>query len=126
MVRDAEQNRSEDQRLRELVDARNELDSAAYQVERRVTELGESAPVNEKARAEMLVGEARQAIKEESPLDRLRSLTSDLQQVYHGLGAAGSGPGGAGGAPGEEGRPDAPQGGGTGDDDVIDAEFTTE
>ena len=125
MVRDAEQNRSEDQRLRELVDARNELDSAAYQVERRVSELGESAPVNEKARAEMLVGEARQAIKEESPLDRLRSLTSDLQQVYHGLGAAGSGPGSAGGAPGE-GSPDAPQGGGTGDDDVIDAEFTTE
>ena len=126
MVRDAEQNRSEDQRLRELVDARNELDSAAYQVERRVSELGASAPANEKARAEMLVGEARQAIKEESPLDRLRSLTSDLQQVYHGLGAAGSGPGSAGGAPGEGGSPDAPQGAGTGDDDVIDAEFTTE
>ena len=125
MVRDAEQNRSEDQQLRELVDARNELDSAAYQVERRVSELGASAPANEKARAEMLVGEARQAIKEESPLDRLRSLTSDLQQVYHGLGAAGSGPGSAGGAPGEGGSPDAPQGAGTGDDDVIDAEFTT-
>jgi hypothetical protein len=38
--------------LRELVDARNELDAVAYQVERR---LGESVPVHEKARAETLV-----------------------------------------------------------------------
>jgi len=124
MVRDAEQHRSEDQRLRELIDARNELDSAAYQVERRLSELGASAPVNEKARAEMLIADARQAIKEESPLDRLRSLTSDLQQIYHGLSAA---PGGAGGAaPGGSGGQGGPQAGGAGDDDVIDAEFTTD
>jgi len=124
MVRDAEQHRSEDQRLRELIDVRNELDSAAYQVERRLSELGASAPVNEKARAEMLIADARQAIKEESPLDRLRSLTSDLQQIYHGLSAA---PGGAGGAaPGGSGGQGGPQAGGAGDDDVIDAEFTTD
>jgi molecular chaperone DnaK len=125
MVRDAEQHRSEDQRLRELIDARNELDSAAYQVERRLSELGASAPVNEKARAELLVADARQAIKEEAPLERLRSLTSDLQQIYHGLSAA---PGGAGGAaPGGGGGQGGPQAGGAGDDDdVIDAEFTTD
>ena len=124
MVRDAEQHRSEDQRLRELIDARNELDSAAYQVERRLSELGASAPVNEKARAEMLIADARQAIKEESPLDRLRSLTSDLQQIYHGRSAA---PGGAGGAAaGGSGGQGGPQAGGAGDDDVIDAEFTTD
>ena len=125
MVRDAEQHRSEDQRLREMIDARNELDTAAYQVERRLTELGDAAPMNEKARGEMLVSDARQAIKEEAPLDRLRSLTSDLQQIYHGLNAAAAGTGGA--APGGGGGQGGPQGGGTGgDDDVIDAEFTTE
>jgi molecular chaperone DnaK len=129
MVRDAEQHRSEDQRLREMIDARNELDTAAYQVERRLTELGDAAPVNEKARAEMLVSDARQAIKEEAPLDRLRSLTSDLQQIYHGLNAAAAGTGGAapGGGGGQGGPQGGPQTGGTGgDDDVIDAEFTTE
>ena len=36
MVADAEQHRDEDRRLRELTDARNELDAAAYQVERRL------------------------------------------------------------------------------------------
>ncbi len=119
MVADAERHRSEDQRLREMIDARNELDSVAYQVERRLSELGGAAPVHEKARAEMLVADARQAIKEEAPLARMRSLTSELQQVYHGLSAAPAGGSGGGGP-----APDS--GGSTGDDDVIDAEFTTE
>jgi len=130
MVQDAERNRSEDARLREMIDARNELDSAAYQVERRLNELGDAVPVHEKGRAEMLVSDARQAIKENAPLDRLRSLTSELQQVYQSLGASASSAGAAGAA-GADGRPGsstgpAPQGGQGGqDDDVIDAEFTT-
>ncbi len=119
MVTDAEQHRSEDARLRELIDARNALDTAAYQVEHRIAELGASVAVHEKARAEMLVADARQALKEETPLDRLRSLTSELQQVYHGL-AATTGAGDGSGAPG------AAEAGGGGDDDVIDAEFSTE
>ena len=42
--------------------------------------------MHERARAEMLVADARQAVKEEAPLDRVRSLTAELQQVFHGLG----------------------------------------
>src|SRR5690606_15823761 len=57
MVAEAERHREEDARLREAIDARNELDSAAYQVERRVKELGDAVPTHEKARAEMLVGD---------------------------------------------------------------------
>jgi molecular chaperone DnaK len=107
-----------------MIDARNELDTVAYQVERRLAELGDAAPVNEKARAEIVVSDARQAIKEEAPLTRLRSLTSDLQQIYHGLNAAAAGARGA--APGGAGGQGGPQTGGGGDDDVIDAEFTTD
>jgi molecular chaperone DnaK len=119
MITEAEQHQEEDRRLRELADARNELDSAAYQVERRLNELGDRAPAHERARAEMLVSDAREAIKGDAPLDRLRTLTAELQQVYYGLSAAPSGDGGP--TPGEPGG--AP-GGGPGDDDVIDAEFT--
>ncbi|MEV7010874.1 molecular chaperone DnaK [Streptosporangium sp. NPDC051022] len=140
MVRDAEQHRDEDLRLRQLVDARNELDSVAYQAERRLSELGDAVPVHEKARTEMLVSDAREAIKQhETPIDRLRSLTGELQQVYQSLGASAAGAGGAGGAgaggAGGPGGPGGGPGGGAGgaggaggrqDDDVIDAEFTTD
>jgi molecular chaperone DnaK len=129
MVADAEANRAEDRQLRELTDARNELDSAAYQVERRLSELGQAVPVHEKARAETLVADARQAIADQAPVGRLRSLTSELQQVYHGLGASGSGSSGPGpGGAGPSGQGPSGQGSpgqSPGDDDVIDAEFTT-
>jgi molecular chaperone DnaK len=127
MISDAERNRTDDARLRELVDARNELDSAAYQVERRLRDLGDAVPTHEKARAEMLINDARQALKEDASLDRLRSLTSELQQVYHGLGATSAGSAaGAGDAAGARDADGAGPGGASGgdDDDVIDAEFT--
>jgi len=126
MVADSERHREEDQRMRQVVDARNELDSAAYQMERRLAELGDSVPVHEKARGEMLVNDARDAIKQEAPLDRVRSLTSELQQAYHGLGAAGAGAPGAGGAEGGPGAAGASGSPGGRNDDVIDAEFTAD
>ncbi|MDT7712007.1 MAG: molecular chaperone DnaK [Pseudonocardiales bacterium] len=122
MVAEADRNRAADQQLRQEIDARNELDSIAYQVQRRLDELGADAPAHEKARAEMLVGEARQAIQEEAPLARVRELTSELQQVLQGLMAARVGAGvGAGGG----GSPDgSSQGAGSpADDDVVDADF---
>jgi molecular chaperone DnaK len=114
MIADAEQHRDEDKRLRELTDARNELDTVAHRVESLLAERGDAVPVHEKARAENLVADARQAMKEDTPLDRIRTLTAELQQVYQSLAAAGQGP-----QPGQE-APPLPS-----EDDVIDAEFTT-
>ncbi|WP_155370133.1 molecular chaperone DnaK [Catellatospora vulcania] len=129
MVADAESHREEDTRTRQLIDTRNELESLTYQVEQRLGELGEAAPAHEKARAELLVGDARQAIKEEAPVDRLRSLIGDLQQVAQGLMARPSGPppggdAGQGGQGGPTAGAGARTGQGQGDDDVIDAEFS--
>ncbi|MFI7407912.1 molecular chaperone DnaK [Streptomyces sp. NPDC049627] len=127
MVEEAERNRGEDQALREAVDARNELDAIAYQVEKRLGELGDAAPAHEKARAEMLVSEAREAVKNEAGADKVRPLTSELQQVFAGLaahqaGAATGGPTGTG-SPDGSGPGGAAPGGAGDDDDVIDAEF---
>ena len=66
MVSEAEQHAGEDRRRREAIDARNELDSLAYRAERLVEELQDRLPVNEKARAEQLVADARQAIEEQA------------------------------------------------------------
>jgi molecular chaperone DnaK len=116
MVNDAEQHRVDDAKLRELIDARNELDSAGYQVERRLAELGERAPAHERARAELLVAEGRELVEQGSDdLGQLRSHTSELQQIFHGLTA-------------DEAPVDATSGseGGHPGDHVIDAEFTTD
>jgi molecular chaperone DnaK len=108
MIRDAEQHGSQDARLREHIDARNELDSIAYQTGKRLHQLGAAVPDHEHARAQLLINDAGQAIKEESPTERLRSLTAELQQIYHALTTP---------------RPSQtpPDG-----EDVIDAEFTTD
>jgi molecular chaperone DnaK len=72
----------------------------------------------------MLLDDARKAMKEEAPLERLRSLTSELQQVFHSLGSASAAQGSPGGPSGpgngSPDRPDAP----VEDDDIIDAEFS--
>ncbi|MER7046560.1 molecular chaperone DnaK [Streptomyces jumonjinensis] len=122
MIDEAERNRESDQALREAVDARNELDAVAYQVERRLGELGDAAPQHERARAELLVDEARTAVKEEAPADRARSLGSELQQIHAALAAHTGGAAGPGTSEAQSGgaRTDASPGG---DDDVIDAEF---
>ncbi|WP_328584170.1 molecular chaperone DnaK [Streptomyces sp. NBC_00370] len=125
MINEAESNRTADLALREAIDARNELDASAYQVERRLDDLGDAAPEHERARAQLLIDEARTAVKEEAPADRARNLTSELQQLHAALAAHSTAPGGAEGdvrpgpAPGQ-----SPEGGSPrGDDDVIDADF---
>ena len=82
MVTDAQAHAEEDRKRREEVEVRNTADSIAYQVERQIRELGERVPPNEKARAEQLIGEIRELVKNNSTdVARLRQLTSDLQQV---------------------------------------------
>jgi molecular chaperone DnaK len=93
----------------------------AYQVRKAIEEGGESVPQNDRARAEMLVEEARQAVEVDEPVDRLRALTGELHQMSQVLSAAardGSAPS-AGSASTRDETSDSE------DDDVIDAEFTS-
>jgi molecular chaperone DnaK len=120
MVEDAEAHRSDDAALRELVDARNELDAVAYQVQRRLDEAGDAVAEHDRARAEMLVRDARTAVEEEASIDRLRALTGELHQMAQALTASGS----SGPPPGAEGSSPSSDAD-AGDDEVIDAEFTT-
>ncbi|MGW1754137.1 molecular chaperone DnaK [Streptomyces mirabilis] len=123
MVQEAEQHRGEDQALRDAVDARNELDAVAYQVERRLNELGDAVPSHERARADMLVADAREAVQQEASPDKARPLTSELQQVLASLaqyqaGAAAQAQAGTGTRTEDTASASAAAG-----DDVIDAEF---
>ncbi|MEV6252683.1 molecular chaperone DnaK [Nocardia sp. NPDC051929] len=116
MLAEAERNRAEDEALRKAVDARNALDSVAYQVERRLAELGDSAPPHDKARAEMLIADARKAVEDNASPAEVEPLTSELQQLLYGLAPVQSGGGDGHRAGGGEAAS-------SDDDDVIDAEF---
>jgi molecular chaperone DnaK len=124
MVSDAQSHAEEDRRRREEVEARNQADSIAYQVERQIQDLGDRAPANERARAEQMIAEIRQMVQSNSSdVTRLRQLVSDLQQIGYGLSSsaysqAAGAAGGQGGTGGQGTR--GPTGGG---DDVIDADF---
>jgi molecular chaperone DnaK len=123
MVRDAESHAAEDRTRREAVEARNEADALAYQVERSLAELNGEIEAKERQRIEGLIAEIRTAVKEEAPADRVRRLKTELESAARavteaayrkktaGAGAAASSNPGPG--PGDGGR-----------DDVVDAEFT--
>ena len=119
MIAEAEAHRSEDAALRELVDARNELDSVAYQVQKTLETSGDSIAEHDRARAEILLGDARTALEEQAPIDRLRSLTAELHQLNQALAASTR----STAPPPGSGASDAAAG--ADDDDVIDADFTT-
>jgi molecular chaperone DnaK len=126
MVQEAQQHSEEDRRRREEIDARNELDALAYQAEQLVEQLQESLPVNEKARAEQLIADARQALEEQAGLDRVRPLISDLQQIVQALPSAAATAGAGAGPTGDGGGNGAASGPAEDDEEVVDAEFTRE
>jgi len=114
MVGDAQSHADEDRRRREEVEARNNADSIAYQVERQLRELGDRAPANEKARAEQLINEVRELVRTQSTdVPKLRQLTSDLQQLLYGLASAAT----------AQKQPVTQETKTPGPDDVIDADF---
>lgn len=119
MLAEAEAHRREDEEVRKAVEARNGLDSAAYHVERQLAELGDRVAAHDRARAEMLIADARKAVEEQAPPERTHALTSELQQVLYGLAAAPS----ANGNEHASAGPDSSAPGAAGADDVVDAEF---
>src|SRR3954471_22877591 len=65
MVKESESHASEDQARRDVIDARNQADTLAYQVEKTVNENRERVAVGELSKVEAAIAEARNAVKGE-------------------------------------------------------------
>lgn len=85
MVKDSEVYAEEDKHRKEEVEVRNQADNLAYQVEKTLKELGDKAPADDRSRCEQIIQDIRQAIKENAPTDRLKTLMNDLQQAAYSL-----------------------------------------
>jgi molecular chaperone DnaK len=82
MVSDAETHADEDRRQRELAEARNEAENAAYQADKQLAELGDQ--VDESAKTE--IQDAIKAVRETLESDdaaEIRAKTEALQAAFH-------------------------------------------
>jgi molecular chaperone DnaK len=129
MVKAAEQHAQEDQQRREQIEARNQLDSLVYRVEKDSKEWADRLPEEAKTRLESALETARQSLRT-GEVDAIRRATDELNQAYSAAGATLYQAAGAGsqGGPGETGGGQQPPGGGgqepgRGQDDVVEADY---
>src|SRR5437588_4189542 len=125
MVTDAESHAEDDRRLRELAEARNNGENAAYQAERQLKDLGETVDDSSKSEIEDAIKGVRESLTSEDAA-AINAKTEALQPAFHQVsgamyqkaqeqqaGAAGGDGATANGAASEE-------------EDVVDAEVVDE
>jgi molecular chaperone DnaK len=84
LVKSAESHAAEDQARRELIDARNEADSLAYQFEKTVNDNREKLPVGDLTRADAAIAAVRSAVQADD-LARIKQATGELQRASHAV-----------------------------------------
>ena len=82
MVRDAESHAEEDRRQREIVEARNTAENAAYQAERQLAEMGDSVDAAAKEQIEAAIKDVRDALGSDDR-DEIQRKTQALQEAFH-------------------------------------------
>jgi molecular chaperone DnaK len=84
MVKDAASHAAEDQSRRDLIDARNQADSLAYQVEKTVNEHRDKLPASDLAAVESAVAEVRRVAAGDD-LSAIKRATEGLERASHAL-----------------------------------------
>jgi molecular chaperone DnaK len=84
MVKDAQSHEAEDQSRRELIDARNQADALAYQVEKSVNENREKLAVGVLSRVDAAIAEARR-VAQGDDLAVIKKAIDELQRASHGI-----------------------------------------
>jgi molecular chaperone DnaK len=84
MVREAREHESEDRQQRELIEARNNADSLAYQTEKALRELGDRVPANERESIQNKINALRETMKG-NDTQNIKQQMDDLQNAFHAL-----------------------------------------
>jgi molecular chaperone DnaK len=82
MVKDAEAHAEEDRQQRELVEARNTAENAAYQAEKQLGELGDSVDEASKSEIEAAIKDVRDNLESDDAA-LIRAKTEALQGAFH-------------------------------------------
>ena len=84
MVKDAESHADEDRRQRELVEARNNAENAAYQAEKQLEELGDSVDDSSKEEIKKAIEDVRGSLESEDA-EEINAKTEALQTAFHAV-----------------------------------------
>jgi molecular chaperone DnaK len=127
MVKDAEAHAEEDRQQRELVEARNTAENAAYQAEKQLGELGDSVDESSKSDIEAAIKDVRDNLESDDAA-LIRSKTEALQTAFHKVSeqmyAAAQAQQQA--QPGDGASADAGDGASADEEEVVDAEVVDE
>ena len=127
MVKEAQAHEAEDKKQKETVEVRNRADSAVYQAEKAIKDLGDKVDKAKADEVQAAADKVKEALKG-TDTDAIKKATEELEKPLYEMSAAAyqqaGGPeaaAGAGAAPGA-GATDA--GAKSEDDNVVDAEYT--
>jgi len=84
MVKDAEANKAEDEKMHKKVEIRNQADQAVFMAEKQLTELGDKLDADDKAKIEAAINRVKEALKGENS-DEIKSASDDLNTAWHGV-----------------------------------------
>ncbi len=123
MTKDAQAHADEDKKKKELVEARNHLDTLIYSTEKSLSDLGDKVATDEKKKVEEAIGKAKEALKG-NDVDTIKSAEKELttashkiaEEMYKQASAKSQGSHGDGKAGGNAGSKE----------DVVDAEYKVE
>ncbi|HZY46014.1 MAG TPA: Hsp70 family protein, partial [Anaerolineae bacterium] len=85
MVQDAQRNNAEDNRRREVIQARNEADTVIYQAEKSLRDLGDKVGAPDRQKVEAKIIDLKSAMKSDN-VSQIRSTINDLQQASMAIG----------------------------------------
>jgi molecular chaperone DnaK len=88
MAKDAEAHAAEDKEAKEKIEARNQLDSMVYNVEKMLKEGGEKVEASDKSEVESALAEAKTALTGESGTSELNAAREKLTTASHKLAEA--------------------------------------
>lgn len=83
-IKEAEEHAKEDERRKELIEAKNQADALVYTTEKTLRELGDKVPAEQKQRAEATVQKVKDAMKKDD-IDSIKSSTEELTKEMHAL-----------------------------------------
>ena len=127
MVKEAQAHEAEDKKQKETVEVRNRADSAVYQAEKAIKDLGDKVDKAKADEVQAAADKVKEALKG-TDTDAIKKATEELEKPLYEMSAAAyqqaGGPEAAAGAGAAPGAGAADAGAKSEDDNVVDAEYT--